>query len=245
MKRILSVLCIAAALGLALAGCGGESGGDSGGYNPPALTPASFAGTWFGEGNDLTSAMYTYQIDVDDTGNITAFYQNGTDIGVTGTIAADPASGTLFTIALSDGTLGFIMSDGTVTHLTYVDDYGTFCVLQKGAAAPLPVYAVEDVYGIWMGYSIETDVNFTPVTVGSSSVEVASDYTLSGIGLGGTFTGSIYDYLTPDFGLFAATSNTDSMVIHLSPDKTVAGAMVCGDSGFVTFPACTFSIWAK
>lgn len=240
MKRILSVLCIAAALCLPLAGCGGDSGGD----DPPALTPASFAGSWFGERNDDYGTPFTFQIDVDSAGNITNIYINGSAQNVTGTITADPGYSNLFDFQLSDTTVGYLMPDGTAGHLVYVDQWWYFGVLQKNATS-LPSYADTDVIGAWSGYTLQTNSDFSPVDAAASNVTVASDWTFSGTGLGGGFTGNIPSSWAPDFGAFKGTLNADEIMIHLSPDKMFAGGFTCGSMLYQTFPACAFYVWAK
>ena len=71
MKRMLKVLCVASALGFALAGCGGGGGGKRPGRRS---LPRASRGRGSATGAEADAMIHIGQIEVDTSGNITAKY---------------------------------------------------------------------------------------------------------------------------------------------------------------------------
>ncbi|HET6370548.1 MAG TPA: hypothetical protein VFG95_05085, partial [Nitrospiria bacterium] len=206
---------------LLLAACGG---GDNGGGGP---TVGSFQGTWQGaiqQGN----SEHTFAVVVDASGKITDLMVDGTSQNVTGTIAA--VGGNIFSFALSNGTNGGFMIDSSATHAGFLDEFGSFGVVQKGGTTPLPTYALDDSVGSWAGYSLSLNNDFSLDQTSGSSATINSSHNISGSSLTIPFTGNLTS--ADSFGKFPGTWTTTSsgngnLAAWMSEDKTFMASWEC------------------
>lgn len=223
--------------------CGGGGGGSGGGGG---TTVANLQGTWFGAYQVGTSFL-TIAVDVNANGQITDIRQNGTTLGVTGTLAH--VQGNIFSFQLSDGTQGGFMTDSSAMHAGFLDENGSIGALQKGASA-LPVYASTDVVGSWSGYSLELDNSFNITATGSSTATVNSSFQITGTDMNGPFTGTIQTF-SNGFGAYGGiwsnSSASGNLIAWISGDRSFAAAWACaGSVQFpVSIPDCSFGIWNK
>ncbi len=245
MKRNMKTT-IAVILGLlGLAACGGGGGG-GGGSTDTGPSVASLLGTWYGA-YQYPTTVGTFGADVNGSGGITALRRNGVSQGLTGSFAKD--HGNIFDFTLSDGTTGGFFADNDALHVAFLDRYGSFGVLQKGATS-LPTYVDTNVVGSWSGYTVQLDSGLNITKEGSSSVTVTSGFTFTGSDIYGSFSGSFSLY-SSTYGYYAGTwsnsTGSGSMRAWLSVDKTFAAVWACqGTTSYVaSISDCSFSAWRK
>jgi hypothetical protein len=226
---------------LLLAACGGD---DNGG----GPTVGSFQGTWRGA-YEVTGVEHEFAVVVDASGNITDVLQDNVSLGLTGTIAA--VGGNIFSFSLSNGTNGGFMIDSSATHAGFLDEFGSFGVVQKGATSPLPTYALDDAVGSWAGYSLALDNSFNLDETSGSSATINSSHNISGSSLNTAFTGSLTS-VDSSFGKFlgtwsTASSGSGNLAAWMSEDKTFVASWECQGSvsSPMTLSDCAFSIWNK
>jgi len=252
-KSLVSILLLATAL--LVGGCGKDSGGSSG---SDGVAVSSLQGTWLGSYTyyqNPTSYVGILAVDVDANGNITAMRRGPaggalTSMGLTGTITKQGAS--QFGFRLSNGTEGGFLADASGTHAGFLDDYGSFGVLQKGATTGA-TYTTADFVGSWSGYSLELDVNGNVVKQGASSASIDQYGNFTGTNFNGAFSGvfnlwasnsASYGYTS---GMWSATGASGNVEGWVSPDKKFAAAYACTGSlkPWTSLSSCNYSAWSK
>ncbi|MCW8956617.1 MAG: hypothetical protein OQL09_07015 [Gammaproteobacteria bacterium] len=207
---------------------------------------SELAGDWYGTMEDSSLIMHTLSVSVNSDNSITSIYADGTNIGLSGTIAVEPSAigAKLYNFVLSDATEGGFFADPSLTYIAYIDSDGNFGVLQKSAVS-LPSYASSDIAGNWSGYSVELDsaLNLTDEYTSSAAVNISGYFT--SVDAYGTSTGS-FDVPDTSFGRYTGTyvNAYESGNVHafLSADKQFAATWACWSS----WPSnCSFSAWTK
>jgi hypothetical protein len=234
------------AFALALGACGGSS--SSSGNDNGTLSVGSLQGTWYGTVGSIkepSSALGTITVDFDSNGGMTV-----TAPGRMSTGTASHTQGNLFGYVMIDGTKGGFMVDDSVNHAAFLGDNASFGVVQKGASE-LPTYTMADIVGAWSGSTVElSGLDLELVRTYSSSVTVASDYSITGSGGHGSFSGSLSE-TDPTYGRYSGTvtqeegGSTSDIAVFLSADKSSGAGYGCM-SGDFTFPDdCGFTLWHR
>lgn len=223
-------------------GCGGGGGGGGGAIS-------SLQGTWRGAYDDTISDQ-TLEVVVNASGQITSIRAGGVSLGLTGTITQ--VRGNIYSFILSDNTEGGFMTDASATHAGFVDEDGSFGVLEKGAAGQAASYVDADIQRNWAGYSVQLNADMTLAASGSSSATYVTGNEFAVMDLDGPSQANIGNAqpLGRYPGTWTATGIAPfgSVDAWLSADKTFAASWACttnflGTSG--NFPNCTFAIWTR
>ncbi|MDH5633443.1 MAG: hypothetical protein OEZ10_10680 [Gammaproteobacteria bacterium] len=231
-----------ACLSLFLTACPDSSSDSDGG------TPHTLAGSWGGTIKDSTAAPLPLQITIDNSGKITNITVDGANTGLSSIASVTAEGNNIYGFELNDGTIGGFIVDSSGQHAGFLDDGFTFGVVQKGAPGPAGGgYVNTDIIGSWSGYGVTIDSAFNITNVFNSTGTVASNFSFSGNGLNGTFTGNFASFYSTNgvyLGTWSDTSGSGDLQAFLSADKTFAATWAC-DWTYGFPDGCSFSAWNR
>lgn len=230
-----------AATAATLVACGGGSGNKD--SFSVGVTVEQLSGTWTGSLEDSGGVLHTLSVTI-AAGSVTQVLVDGGDLAQTGTVTK--ASDALFSVVLGSAETRLFI-DTTATHAVFVDENFNFGVIEKDAAAPLPVYTLDDSNGDWAGRTLTTD--FSAYTVFASS-GACLNQTCSNVGngvtasmdLSGPFDGVVGNW-TGTYSIVSPTESGDVSLL-MSDDMNFVGFYQCPTTA-LSVSDCRFSAWVR
>lgn len=224
-----------------LAGCGGGGGG-----------AASLQGTWFGTIETANANLYSFEMTIDGSDQLTSVRIDGGEVLAGGPIPLVKKTALTYFTATDDVMLMF---DATLRHALVVTVDHDFSVVQKGASS-LPTFTDADIAGSYGGRVALVDDFFALADEYGSNVVIDTDGTFSGTDADGTtitedFLPLLLDTSAWGFYLgnfFASNLESGHFAALMSPDKRFLAAYTCPygyDASTDPLSVCSLRVYRK
>lgn len=207
------------------------------------------SGTWRGTIEDSIGTLSSVEV-VFSGKSVESISIGGVNQNLTGTITKEPSStnlGIIFSVVLSDTTEGGFFVDKSKNYIAYVDEDGSFAVLQKDGNL-VNSYIDTDIVGSWSGYEVFLDsFDLSILEESASSATVLTDFSFTGSGIGGAYSGNFATFHTvfgEYNGAYTQGITTGTVSAFVSSDKQFAATYGC-ENGIFSFNNCSFAAWVK